>query len=142
MLEQQLDIWSVYGQPGVMVGITTNGTVKDNGRLVMGRGVAKQAKDRIKDIDRKLGTLVLACGNTVILYNKLLFTFPVKHNWWEQANLPLIDRSANSLNNISVADPLTRFYLPRPGCGNGRLDWKDVKPLLVHLPDNVIVVNI
>lgn len=31
--------------------------------------------------------------------------------------------------------------LPRPGCGNGRLTWEQVKPVIKFLPDNVWVIS-
>jgi len=37
-------------------------------------------------------------------------------------------------NNIDC-----KIFLPRPGCGAGELEWKDVKPLLEVLPDKYFV---
>ena len=60
-----------------------------------------------------------------------MITFPVKHNWWEAADLGLIERSARKLlKMIEVKRIKEAIYLPRPGCGNGRLKWEDVKKIL------------
>jgi hypothetical protein len=48
-----------------------------------------------------------------------LITFPVKHTWWEAADLDLIERSARELlKMIEVKKIQEAIYLPRPGCGN------------------------
>ena len=60
-----------------------------------------------------------------------MITFPVKHNWWEAADLGLIERSASELLKIIEVKKIKEaVYLPRPGCGNGRLNWEDVKKIL------------
>jgi hypothetical protein len=60
-----------------------------------------------------------------------LITFPVKHTWWEAADLGLIDRSARELLKMSEVKKIQEaVYLPRPGCGNGRLKWEGVKKIL------------
>ena len=37
--------------------------------------------------------------------------------------------------------PGATIVIPRPGCGNGRLDWPVVRPLLESLPDTVTVIT-
>jgi hypothetical protein len=45
-----------------------------------------------------------------------------------QTGLGLIERSARELLKlIEVKKIKEAIYLPRPGCGNGRLKWEDVK---------------
>lgn len=115
--------------------ITTNGTVKKNRACVMGRGNALEAKTLIPGIDSILGEAILAHGNRVILLEVLadgtkLFSFPVKHNWWERADLDLIARSAGELAEMADLLGLHKVILPRPGCGNGRLQWAYVEPIL------------
>lgn len=77
------------------------------------------------------------------------FSFPVKHNWYEHADLKLIERSAKELVDTIddiFLDPDDRpptIYLPRPGCGNGRLKWEDVKPVIEpYLDDRFVVVTL
>jgi hypothetical protein len=70
-----------------------------------------------------------------------LFAFPVKHNWWEQANLDLIYDSAAALEKLAKSMPEATFVLPRPGCGMGHLEWEDVKDIISFLPDNVKVIS-
>lgn len=146
--ERETDLTKIY------VGITTNSTIKSNGSLVMGRGVALQAKKRFEkhDLDRILGGLVQSRGNVPFIIDHLrLFTFPVKHNWHDdKADIDLIVKSAERLHELTTVNDSDnfyqdiKFYLPRPGCGNGGLNWNNqVKPKIKDiLCDNVIIVNI
>lgn len=143
MLEQQVDLWSVTDGA---ICITTNGTVKKNGRGVMGRGCALEAVDKYQDIDVELGNNIIKYGNIVTFlknWDIQILSFPVKHNWWEIADIELIKRSCKQLVDLMQKFSITKVYLPRPGCGNGKLDWeKDVKPAIKDLlPDSVIIVS-
>ena len=141
MIEIQGDIWD-YHKQGNWIVITTNGTVKKNGACVMGRGVAKQAALKYPRMPFHLGDFIKKFGNHLTLQPYCgIFTFPVKHNWWEKADLSLIEASCRELvDTCSVLKP--PFYMVRPGCSNGGLDWKDVKPILEkYLDDRFIIVE-
>lgn len=142
MREQTLNIWTVRDNPKAVIGITTNGTLRSNGALVMGRGIAAQAKEIYLGLDLRLGRLVRENGNRVLFSNYLrIFIFPVKHHWKDKADLALIERSAEQLFDLAKYYKTLTFYLPRPGCGVGGLKYEQVRPLLVGLPDNVVVVD-
>jgi hypothetical protein len=112
---------------GNIIGVTTNGFVKEDGRCVMGAGIAKSIRDAVPDIDLEVGEHIVRNGNVPAFFPAAsIFTFPVKHVWWENADLDLIYRSAQYI----ACKNLTRIDIPRPGCGNGKLDWSDVKPVL------------
>lgn len=120
--------------------ITTNGCVRRDGACVMGRGCAREAARRWPDLPYVVGTLVQRKGNRVhFLAEYNLFTFPVKHHWQDAADLALIAEStaALALQLMSTAT----YVMPRPGCGNGQRQWDDVRPLLLDLPDNVVVID-
>lgn len=147
MKELHGSIWIHFLAPDHFVCITTNGTIKKNGDAVMGRGNAKQAKIVVPLIDRYLGKYLKLNGNTPgylkVLTMPAIVIFPVKHNWWEEADRKLILKSRAWLVQEAEAHPEKTFHLPRPGCGNGKLDWeRDVKRLVSDLPDNVIVHHI
>jgi len=148
------DIWD-YHDKGKWVIITTNGFVKKNGEAVMGRGVAYQAKQKFPELPKKLGDRLLeARSKGSEFWNKpkvfkefKIVTFPVKHNWWEKGNLDLIELSSKVLaaafGFYEEVEPFNDvIYSPRPGCNNGKLDWKDVKPILEkYLDDKLIIVD-
>jgi hypothetical protein len=118
--------------------ITTNGAVRSDGALVMGRGCAKQAHSMYPGLNKYLGNRITKEGNNVhaVIAHKII-TFPVKHHWREKADLELIERSMNELLQYHEEFNLGRVLLPRPGCGNGQLDWEsEVKPLLEPLLEN------
>ena len=125
------DLWEFDG----IIAITTNGFVKTDRTCVMGRGCARQAAVRFPELPRKLASRISAEGNHVFYFPEhRLITFPVKHNWWEVADLGLIQRSARELLKIiEVKEIKEAIYLPRPGCGNGRLRWEDVKKFLLPI---------
>jgi hypothetical protein len=60
------------------------------------------------------------------------------------ADLLLIEESLKLLVEWSEKFiPLETVYIPRVGCGNGRLNWDTVRPLLsIYLNDKFIVVDI
>ena len=125
--------------------ITTNGTVKKNGECVMGRGCALEAKKRYAGIALTLGALLASRGNVPMCLRSdhkdaPLWSFPVKHQWYQRADINLIEQSA-----ILLCDALDHHYpndeghvivLPRPGCGNGGLNWNDVRKVLEPILDD------
>jgi hypothetical protein len=135
------DLWEFDG----IIAITTNGFVKRDRTCVMGRGCAREAAVRFPELPRKLASRISAEGNHVFHFPEHgLITFPVKHNWWEAADLGLIQRSASELLKIIEVKKIKEaVYLPRPGCGNGRLNWEDVKKILSPIlkPDQFHIVT-
>jgi hypothetical protein len=142
MREETGDIWEAYNA-GLWIVIPTNGFVKLDGNAVMGRGLAWQAKERFPCLQLDLGERLKEYGNHVFVFSRYrIITFPVKHKWMEDADLNLIQRSCMELRKL-VEDGYIRslpIYLPRVGCGNGKLDWKDVKPILEATLDNRFIV--
>jgi len=127
--------------------VTTNGFSKKNGRAVMGRGNAKQAKDLYKNIDLEFGNLLKKNGNIVqiLRMNPIpIISFPVKHNWWEKADLELIRRSTFELVKLTDENNWKKIILPRPGCYNGKLKWiSEVKPILKdYLDDRFYIISL
>lgn len=66
--------------------------------------------------------------------------FPVKHNWFEKADPALIRQSAYELCVLAGKMGWQEVRMPRPGCGNGGLDWGYVKPTIEPLLDDRFVV--
>jgi hypothetical protein len=121
--------------------ITTNGYIKSNGECVMGRGIALEAKKRLRTLPRTLGLAIKYHGNNVHKLfpkyrNTVIISFPVKHNWWEKADIKLIERSAHQLVKLTDKQNFKRVLLPRPGCGNGKLKWDEVKLVLEPIFDD------
>jgi len=136
------NIWDYSSNPNVFICITTNGTIKINGACVMGRGNALEASVLYPGISKILGSLIKSNGNIVQPILKNIIAFPVKHNWYENADISLIIKSANVLANIANENKDKIYILPRPGCGNGKLKWNDVKTYIIDiLPDNVIIMT-
>ena len=131
--------------------ITTNSVLKKNGALVMGRGLAKQARDSIPGIDKQFGQWIQEFRNETghwtygLLLPKPGFEnadfgiFQVKYNFSEAAILELIVYSTGMLAERARNEPNKTFALNFPGIGNGGLEYDTVKPIVDLLPDNVNV---
>jgi hypothetical protein len=120
------NLWKFH-TPSNWIVVPTNGSIRKDGACVMGRGVALQAKKRYGTLPYELGQKLRETGNNVYTFKDYgLLTFPVKHKWFESADLSLIEQSVKQL--LYVVD--RPIYLPMVGCGNGKLSWKVVKPLL------------
>jgi len=142
----RVNIWNFsYERHSAFTCITTNGSLNSAGSLVMGRGIAKQASLKFPGLSRELAALVRVQGNKVHILSERkgykLVAFPVKYLWDMRADLDLIKTSAKQLEHYARLHKSCIFLLPRPGCGNGGLDWQDVEPIISFLPDNVFVLN-
>lgn len=142
MIEVYGDVWDYLAY---VLCIPTNGDIKRNGAAVMGRGVAEQATKRHPSIAMRLGRSLEDRGNVVSLLDvgthPMLMSFPVKHHWHEKADLVLIKESAIELARIANTTEDKVYVLPHPGCGNGQLNWGEVKPVIEDiLPNNVHLI--
>ena len=135
------DLWTCHDVNNPIV-ITTNGCVTNSGKAVMGHGIALQAKNRMSKLPKLLGYHINTYGNWVLYFKEYnLFTFPVKHNWWDKADLQLIRQSAEQLLDHVNEKGFKKVWMVRPGCDNGRLKWENVKPVIEFLDDRFIVVE-
>lgn len=163
------DIWSFLGSVDAIC-ITTNGSVRSDGRAVMGRGIAKEALERFPGINLVLGTFLKANGNTPLLLheNPVIVSFPTKPGdtilsdptrllswkatyynigqtvpgWAFKSDLQIIAQSARVLRRFAESNGWERVVLPMPGCGNGELSWEEVEPVLdQHLDDRFFCVK-
>lgn len=149
-------VCDLFSEPADARCITTNGFIKKNGALVMGAGVAGQAQFKYPLFPKIAGKVVKEQGNHVYFFGNwhlkgfqaanysqepLIYyvTFPVKHNWYEKADLELIKRSSYELMKIIDNMNWKKVLLPCPGCGNGQLDWIDVMPVIEPILDDRVV---
>lgn len=131
------NMWDEYLDPRYVYAFTTNGTVKNNGELVMGRGTAKQVADMHPGIPAILGDMVSAYGNIPFLLPHNLVSIPIKHHWQDPyADEELIVESLNILFE-GICDHLLihKHYkpmikMPLPGAGAGKLISKTCKELV------------
>jgi hypothetical protein len=140
--------------------ITTNGYVRADGAAVMGRGCAKEAAGYWPELPFRLGLEIsmngnhlhsFRCGHSGV-YSQAsgilrsddfveVLAFPVKHAWFEKADISLILQSARELVAYADTTWLREVLLPCPGCGNGQLDWVDVAPELEAVLDDRFTVT-
>lgn len=135
--------------------VPTNVGWRRDGSNAMGAGIAKRAAQTWPMLPRMLGEYCSrykeqsgVVGWWVFAPEAFLICVPVKpltsrHNmsWDQHASLPLIEKSIQELvklvdSNADAGDSrLQNICLPRLGCGNGSLNWRDVKPILERYLD-------
>lgn len=140
MREEKGDLWTF---PADYRCVLTNGVLDSKGLLVMGAGVALQAKKLFPHLPMKIGKWIEKYGNRPFLCREEgLITFPTKHDWRQPSNILLIRKSAEQVVAIADKFNIRRIALPRPGCGCGGLTWDFVRPHIEDvLDDRFTVVN-
>lgn len=110
---------------------------------VMGKGVALEFKRRwpenYKTYKKACDLKVLKTGSMLVFDRGALFrdeapryiiNFPTKDHWRSKSKMSYISTGLDSLveeiNRLGIAS----IAMPPLGCGNGGLDWADVKPLI------------
>ncbi len=103
--------------------VTTNGAVKKNGECVMGAGIAKQVRDAVPGVAFRLGSLISEHGNRPFRLAPDIWSLPVKHHWAQAADPLLIATSLEKMVPMVAKFQPEVLRFPRPGSGNGKLDY-------------------
>jgi hypothetical protein len=148
VLSREGNMWDVYDEADLFL-ITANSFVKQDGRLVMGAGIAKEALARFPSIDLRLGQSIqfedkhLGVYGLLVSFNwefgQKLGLFQTKRSYKDDANLSIIEKSTDALIDWCKYHPDAKVHLNFPGIGYGHLKPASVIPIIVWLPDSVSV---
>ena len=116
---------------------------------VMGKGIALEFKNRYPQMFEKYKT---ACEKHMLTIGKLmlvsapdhmLLLFPTKENWRYPSKISYIEQGLKRFCDNYAQRGITSIAFPKLGCGNGELDWNEVRPLmeryLKNLPIDVYI---
>lgn len=129
------DMWELGDQDTYRC-ITTNGVVGTSG-LIMGKGIALQAKERFPEAPQRIGSLVSNFGNNAYRIEEWkLITWPTKHHWRNPSDMKLVTDGANRIVSLADHFKIKSIVFPPPGCGNGGLDIVHVVHHLYYILDD------
>ncbi|MCI1751763.1 MAG: macro domain-containing protein [Flavobacteriales bacterium] len=107
---------------------------------VMGKGIALQFAERYKENLRvykaacKSGELmtgtVLVVRDHDLHGERIIVNFPTKMDWKHKSKFEYIETGLVALVQAIKEHGIHSIALPPLGCGNGGLDWEEVKPLI------------
>ena len=114
---------------------------------VMGKGIALMFKERFPE---NFSAYVRACERGHIRLGKMFVTeesnlfgpqlvinFPTKQHWRGRTRIEWIEDGLQDLVRIIEEKEIQSIAIPPLGCGNGGLEWKDVRPLIVSALDRI-----
>jgi hypothetical protein len=104
----------------------------------MGRGAARMVRDSYPGIDKRIHTSE-AVSFTDITTDQTIGWFKVKDHWKNPARLSFIKESTELLAHYAKKLYSLTWHMNMPGVGNGKLEGRNVLPILQKLPDNVII---
>ncbi|MGX1309073.1 O-acetyl-ADP-ribose deacetylase (regulator of RNase III) [Amorphus suaedae] len=103
---------------------------------VMGKGLARSFKKREP---RMFAAYQRICENKLLEPGKLwlwrespnwVLNFPTKVHWRNPSRLEWIEAGLKKFASAYEGQGITEISFPRLGCGNGNLEWNDVRPLM------------
>ncbi|WP_082091623.1 type II toxin-antitoxin system antitoxin DNA ADP-ribosyl glycohydrolase DarG [Domibacillus tundrae] len=103
----------------------------------MGKGIAYQFKLKFpknnRDYEKACKTGFLTIGKLHCFQedNKLIINFPTKNKWREKSKISYIHSGMQALVKLIDAKGIKSIAIPPLGCGNGGLDWTEVKKIIM-----------
>ena len=103
---------------------------------VMGKGLAQAFKDRDPAM---FSAYKKVCEQGLLEPGKLwlwrgaeswTLNFPTKKHWRNPSKLDWVESGLKKFASAYEAQGIKEVSFPRLGCGNGGLDWEDVRPLM------------
>jgi O-acetyl-ADP-ribose deacetylase (regulator of RNase III) len=105
---------------------------------VMGKGLAQAFKDREPAM---FSAYKKVCEQGLLEPGKLwlwrgadswTLNFPTKKHWRNPSKIDWVESGLKKFASAYEAQGIKEISFPRLGCGNGGLDWEDVRPLMEH----------
>lgn len=120
--------------------VTTN-MVTGRFGAVMGRGLALGFAQKYPTLPALLGEDIRYRQGKVFAVRlhgepRAIINLPTKGHWRNPSSIELVEASIRSLVKLTDFNEWSKVVLPRPGCGLGGLDWKDVKAVIEPLLDD------
>jgi len=122
---------------------------------VMGKGIALMFKEAFpanyreyvaacKRGDVRTGAMFVTERPAMLGAPRWIVNFPTKQHWRGNTRIEWIEAGLEDLRRVIAEKKIRSIALPPLGCGNGGLDWQDVRPLiersLQDLPGVEVVV--
>jgi len=146
------DVRGIWSERDLLI-FTSNGVVKKDGSLVMGKGIAKLVRDFYPGIDRVFGRRVRTYGNHPFILKiegkaspspRFVMSFPTKHHWRDRSSLELIRESRKKAleeikdwGDILKRAGVERILCPLWGTENGKLTLSQVRKELLLFRNEV-----
>ena len=109
---------------------------------VMGKGVALQFKkafpENFKKYEQAVKNKEVQIGKVFVTETgkftnpKYIINFPTKKHWRYPSKIEWVKEGLIDLRNFLTDNNIKSIAIPPLGCGNGRLRWNDVKPLIIN----------
>ena len=102
----------------------------------MGKGIAYQFKMRFPENNKsyvkacRTGTLTVGKVHSYIEEGITIVNFPTKNKWRENSKIEYIEKGMESFVELLPSLTVKRIAIPPLGCGNGGLDWIEVKKIV------------
>lgn len=116
---------------------------------VMGKGLALEFKNRYPQMyqgyrnlcnkkEFSVGNLLLCCES-----DYWILLFPTKEHWMNTSKIEYIEEGLATFCDKYEEWGITSIAFPKLGCGNGGLEWTEVRPLmekyLKNLPIDIYI---
>jgi O-acetyl-ADP-ribose deacetylase (regulator of RNase III) len=119
---------------------------------VMGKGIALQFKQAFPEVFKtynaacKAGEIEIGRVQVVptgrLVGPKFVINFPTKHHWRSRSRLDEIRIGLDDLVSVIERLGITSIAVPPLGCGNGGLEWSDVKRAIIKALSNLADVRV
>jgi hypothetical protein len=127
--------------PGIKI-VTASSFLTSEGKLFMGKGLARDLKIKVPGIDQIFGSMVLENGGHAGRYGLLVYeksgVFQVKYRFNERANLELINFGMERVREFAQETNYI-IHLEYPGISEGELTKEEIGPIVATLPGNIYV---
>lgn len=110
---------------------------------VMGKGIAKEFKIRNPEMFQAYKAI---CDEKLLVPGKLwlwrqqmpwVLNFPTKNHWRGPSKLSWIEAGLDKFAKTYREKGITSISFPKLGCGNGGLDWNEVRPIMEYFLEPV-----
>ena len=139
LVEVQADLFSIPDQEALVNTVNCVG--------VMGKGIALEFKKRYPYMFLEYCSVCrnrhLAPGGVYahviseVDNPQVIYSMATKDHWRQPSKLVWVMSGLNRLAEKLEASTIRSITMPRPGCGNGGLDWKYVRPAVVDFAKRV-----